>query len=94
VECIVNIINWTDSDSLWKALKKLEKTGISIPQILQEGFEKLYGYTSNKQSWIRHHLTEKSVEVSFEEAQFMLISCSAFVNYLIAKNEKVLSKNS
>lgn len=90
VECLMNIINWTDSDTFWKAVKKLEKTGINIPTVLQEWFDKIYGYSSNKQSGIRHFLTDESVDIGFEDAQFMLVSCSAFVNYLVAKNEKIL----
>jgi len=34
----------------------------------------------------------RELKTSFEEAKYMLVSCSAFVNYLIAKNEQSLDK--
>jgi hypothetical protein len=44
---------------------------------------KLYGYTSDD-SGIRHAILDQPT-VGFDEAKFMIVSCSAFVNYLIAK---------
>jgi hypothetical protein len=46
----------------------------------------MYGYTSDAQG-IRHALMDEP-NLSFEDAKFMLVSCSAFVNYLIAKAAK------
>ncbi len=34
---------------------------------------------------IRHGSTEEELKISFDEAKYMLVTCSAFVNYLIAK---------
>lgn len=45
----------------------------------------LYGYTSDADG-IRHALLEEST-VKFEDAKFMLATCSAFVNYLIDKSQ-------
>jgi len=50
---------------------------------LIKGFSSLYGYTSEADG-IRHALLEEP-HVGFDEAKYMLVSCSAFVNYLIAK---------
>ncbi len=58
-----------------------------IHPALQEGFNRIYGYTSDEDG-IRHSITEEESNAGFEEAQFMLVSCSAFVNFLIAKAEK------
>jgi len=53
---------------------------------LKKGFSNLYGYTSSAEG-IRHALLEEA-KLNFEDAKFMLVSCSAFVNYLIAKTSK------
>jgi len=65
-------------------LKKIEEKYIkSLHPALKEAFIKLYGYTSDAEG-IRHALLGEP-ELKFEDAKFMLVSCSAFVNYLIAK---------
>lgn len=53
---------------------------------LKGSFEKLYGYTSDAEG-IRHALLDEP-NLDFEDAKFMLVSCSAFVNYLKAKAAK------
>ena len=72
---------------LGKALGRLEKNGIYIHGAMKNGFQSLYGYTSDE-SGIRHGGTEDK-EVTEEDAKFMLITCSAFVNYLKVKLEKM-----
>ena len=54
---------------------------------LIEGFKKIYGYTSDE-GGLRHAITQDSKEIDFDDAKFMLVSCSAFINYIIAKCEK------
>jgi len=54
---------------------------------LKRAFDSLYGYTSSAEG-IRHALLDDKSTLSFEDAKFMLVSCSAFVNYLISKTEK------
>jgi hypothetical protein len=49
----------------------------------EEAFVKLYGYTSDADG-IRHALMDES-DLASEDAKFMLVLCSAFVNYLLAK---------
>lgn len=68
--------------------KKMEKKGVTIPSVLRQAFEKLYGYTNDEKTGIRHALMddEGSYVPQAEEALFMLVSCSAFINYL---NKKV-----
>jgi len=83
VESLAKIITQNEKTTLGQALKEIEKTH-QIPRALQGAFDKLYGYTSD-QSGIRHALLENSVPVNMEEARFMLVTCSAFVNYLISK---------
>lgn len=72
---------------LGKALGRLEKNGIYIHGAMKNGFQSLYGYTSDE-SGIRHGGIEDK-EVTEEDAKFMLVTCSAFVNYLKVKFEKM-----
>ena len=70
--------------TLGSTLKKLEKDGgVVIHGALKTAFEKLYGYTSDS-GGIRHGSIE-FVNVASEDAKYMLVSCSAFVNYLTEK---------
>ena len=87
VEAICRIIDGDDKATLSSALNRLEKNGVSIHKDLKEGFISIYKYTCNK-GGIRHAEKPDTSEVSFEEAKFMLVSCSAFVNYLIAVSGK------
>ena len=77
----------TRENTLGKALKKLEDSGIIIPNNLRTAFEKLYVYTNDPAVGIRHALMEKSDNYTptEEDAYFMLVSCSAFINYLQRK---------
>ncbi len=77
----------TRENTLGKALEKLEKNGIVINSQLKGGFEKIYAYTNSKETGIRHAMIENTNEPDFDDAKYMLISCSAFVNYLISKTK-------
>lgn len=84
VEALCQIIIGDEKATLGKAIKKLKEKGVIIPPALEEAFNKLYGYTSN--AWgIRHALSEGDTPPTFDDAKFMLVSCFAFVNYLISK---------
>ena len=77
----------TGENTLGKSLKKLEDSGIIIPNNLRTAFEKLYVYTNDPAVGIRHALMENSDNCTptEEEAYFMLVSCSTFINYLQRK---------
>jgi hypothetical protein len=83
VEALCKILTGDPKATLGNALKTLEKTH-NIHKCLKTAFSSLYGYTSDS-SGIRHAMSESSQGVTFDDAKFMLVSCSAFVNYLIAK---------
>lgn len=83
VECICRKI--TKKNTLGDALKELDRSGIILPQMLKASFEKLYVYTNDKATGIRHALMDERDSPNFEEAKFMLVACSAFVNYIRAK---------
>src|ERR1700752_2189482 len=68
--------------TLGDALKTIERK-IPLHGALKQAFSNLYGYTSNAEG-IRHALLDEPT-LAFEDAKFMLVSCAAFVNYLVAK---------
>lgn len=72
--------------TLGQALLKLEKNDIKIHSALKEAFNKLFGYTSDEPG-VRHG-AGLDMNTTFEEAKFMLVTCTAFLNYLVAINEK------
>jgi hypothetical protein len=84
VESIAKILGKENSHGLADALAELAKK-TNIHGALQSGFIKLYGYTSDEDG-IRHAILDEQ-NVGFDEAKYMVVSCSAFVNYLIAKAE-------
>ena len=88
VESICCIIAKKTNASLGDALKTLESKR-NLKGQLKSAFEKLYNYTNSDKGGIRHAEGLFVSEVSFEEAKFMLVSCSAFVNYLIAEYGKI-----
>lgn len=65
--------------------KKMEEKGGVVPAVLRKAFECLYGYTNDKTTGIRHALMDDTNAPKSEEALFMLVSCSAFINYLNKK---------
>ena len=75
----------TEEDTLGKALNKLEKNGMTIPSMLKSAFVKLYAYTNDESTGIRHALMDDSDTPGFDEAKFMVVSCCAFINYLQGK---------
>jgi hypothetical protein len=86
VEAMCKKISKSDM-TLGKALVTIEKNQIiEIAPPLKQAFEKIYGYTSSSDG-IRHALTDMKY-VDEEDARFMLVACSAFVNYLQTKADK------
>ena len=75
----------TGENTLGPALNKLEQKGILLPDFLKQAFIKLYVYTNDKSTGIRHALMDDGSTPELEEAKFMLVACSAFVNYIKAK---------
>lgn len=82
VEGLARILSGSHRASLSDALQALEAHA-ELHGALRKGFEAIYGYTSDAKG-IRHALLEDSV-VTFADAKFMLVACSAFVNYVLAK---------
>lgn len=82
VESIAKIISEDPKATLAPALTKV-KAKINIHPALETGFKNIYGYTSDA-GGIRHALLD-APDIDFDDAKYMLVSCSAFINYLIGK---------
>ncbi len=82
VESFCSILTKNPKATLGQALKVIEEEH-SLHTALKSSFNSLYGYASDGDG-IRHHLKfeENSKQ---EDAIYMLVSCSAFINYLIKK---------
>lgn len=76
--------------TLGKAIKKLKESGVHIHSAMENAFSSLYGYTSDENG-IRHGGID-FISAPTEDAKYMLVSCSAFVNYLIEKWAKINPK--
>lgn len=85
IESISKVISGRSSDTLGGALT-IVKDKIGLHPSLERGFKQLYGYTSDSDG-IRHSLMAEPT-CDFEDAKYMLVSSSAFINYLIAKANK------
>ncbi|MHA1280751.1 MAG: AbiJ-NTD4 domain-containing protein [Candidatus Helarchaeota archaeon] len=95
VEALARLIVGNKNVTLGSALKEIERTEkVDFHKALSEGYSKLYGWTSDDEG-IRHSLMDEP-SLSQEDALYMLVSCSAFINYLFEKTNKAgldLSKN-
>ena len=85
VESIACIIAQKPKASLREALEIVDKQH-GLHGALKGSFVQLYGYTSDADG-IRHKLMEET-NLKYHDALFMLVSCSAFVSYLISKSEE------
>lgn len=82
VEGICKLIAKEEKATLGEALSKIQKS-INLHPSFKNSLKSLYGYTNDAEG-IRHALLKKP-NLSSEDAKFMLVSCSAFINYLITK---------
>ena len=82
VESLAQIIADKSAATLGEALKIIENK-TDLHGALKKAFMSIYGYTSDEDG-IRHAMLKES-KVDFEDAKYMIVSCSAFINYLIVK---------
>lgn len=89
VEAACRHITGNSSATLGDALKRVQ----NLHPAMSRAFSQLYGYTSDA-SGIRHSLTDEAT-ISYADAKFMLVTCSAFVSYLkVAANTSTSSDQS
>ncbi len=84
--CTITGLNGAGA-TLGTAIKKIRDNGLHIHKAMESAFSSLYGYTSDENG-IRHGRIDFT-NAPAEDARFMLVSCSAFVNYLIEKWSKI-----
>jgi hypothetical protein len=86
VESMCRISAKEKTITLGDALKKMEREGIAnVDPALSKGFSSIYGWTSDE-GGIRHSMKfGEGSDVGLEDAKFMLVAASAFVNYLKEK---------
>lgn len=82
VETMSRLITGDPKATLGEAIKKI-KAKVELHPALEQAFNNLYGYTSDKDG-VRHSLM-KDANLKFEDAKYMLVTCSAFISYLIVK---------
>ncbi|MCM1142532.1 MAG: hypothetical protein NC453_28515 [Muribaculum sp.] len=68
----------TCTKTLDDAFKKL----VDIHPMIKNSMEKLYHYTNQKDTGIRHGWMEQSTEPTVNEAIFILVTSCSFINYL------------
>lgn len=78
VEAACRTATQSKSATLGAALKKIP----NIHPALARAFTALYGYGSDE-SGVRHALTDAGERCTYADAKFMLVTCSAFVGYLL-----------
>lgn len=87
VECACQIVSGDKKATLGKTLKSLK-----LHPALEESYKKLYGYTSDGDG-IRHALSDDHSPVPRHVAQYMWISCSAFITLLFNSYSQGRDKN-
>lgn len=86
VESLARHLTGDSKATLGAALTALEKKHHLEPTI-KAAFSKLYGYT-NDADGIRHSLMNEASKLTKADARFMLICCSAFINFAIDSVEE------
>lgn len=76
----------TGQTTLGAGLKQLEKAGLTLHPALKDGWLKLYGWSSDEDG-VRHGSIDAAT-VDQAMAKYMLVTCSAFVSYLIEEARK------
>ena len=92
VESVCKVIANKPKAELGDAPKALIAEGYPIQGALKTGILALYGYTCEA-GGIRHAERETESTVTFEEAKFMMVTCSAIVNYLVSEYGKHGAEN-
>ena len=82
VEALCRLVSNSHSDTLGWAVKKVSAKAPLHPAF-EQAILKLYGFTSDS-GGIRHALMDEP-SLRYSDAKFMLVLCSAFTNFLLAR---------
>jgi hypothetical protein len=83
IETVFRVL--TGETTLGKALNKIDEKGIKLNSQFKSGLEKIYSYTNSKETGIRHAIMEEHKSPDFDDAKYMLVMCSSFINYILGK---------
>ena len=82
VEYLCNVLAGTHNFELSKAIAVMDKKKKLHP-CMKSMIEKIYGFASDEEG-IRHSTKDGITSVSFNDALFILVTCSAFINYALS----------
>lgn len=89
VESVVSVlVPYSGKTCFGGLINLLEKQGRVHPALVK-AWKGMYGFTSDEDG-IRHALSSESSTVDFKMAKYMLVTCSAFVNYLVQFDAETL----
>lgn len=83
VESVAKEITGEHNGTLGQLASKLD-----LHPAFEKGLKQIYGFTSDAHG-IRHSESDEPLPLDETTARFMLVTCSAFVNYIIARNPKI-----
>ncbi len=84
VESACRSVSGNPKATLGDCLKAIQKNR-PLHAAFKDALNKLYGYTSDE-GGIRHSLSDAPpAQLSYADAKFMLVTCTAFVNYLFTR---------
>lgn len=83
--------NVTGKNKFGDALKEWQRKYSNIHPILYTAMDKLHAYTNQPDVGARHALMDSSSEYipQSSESMYMLVTCSAFINYLRSKSRRL-----
>ncbi|PKN15599.1 MAG: hypothetical protein CVU67_00380 [Deltaproteobacteria bacterium HGW-Deltaproteobacteria-24] len=88
VESIAQIITESKKD-LGACIKQMN---LDIQKQFTKTLSGLYTWTCQEDG-MRHAHTGEELKTGFDEAKFMLVACSAFINYLISKQKNSITES-
>jgi hypothetical protein len=86
VESAAKATTGITSGAFEPAFKEFEKRFGKLHPAMSAAVRSLYGYGSDEQG-IRHAILDDADRLDAADARFMLVACSAFANYLVARAE-------
>ncbi len=90
VEALCCTIVEGSADTLGQAVNRIKDYGIILNEHLATSIKELYKYTCNEDG--KRHGGTTYIESDVEDAKFMILTCSAIINYLVIKWEKAKEK--
>lgn len=81
VETLCSIVSGKDKGTLGETINIIAKEK-HMHSALKEAISKLYGFASDEPG-IRHGSSKEGNDIAFDDAKFILVTCSAIINYIL-----------